>query len=414
MFMPRESTMLRDEITRRDLFKTAAAATATAGLIGAASPKQVLAQLQLAQASPTVPRKVLGSTGEEVPILTMGCSQAFDPVYDKLLHRAYKLGITYFDTAEAYANGNNHATLAPFIEQIGDRKSMWITSKVMLFGNRATPENYVQHLEGFMPILKADYLDMFFMHNINQMEQLSDAHLKMAADLKTRGLIRYFGFSCHQGNVVDLMLKAAEIGPSGGIDAIQFRYNFTQYGNLELNKAIDACKAAGVGLIAMKTQASVPDDQDYVKEFQSKDFSLPQAKLKAVWADDRIDSAVSEMTNVQQLQENVAAAVSDMKLGMDEFQQLNQFAARTAHHRCQGCNEICESRVDGNLRIADQLRYLMYAECYGNTTLARQRYRELADNERFIDGLNLEAATAACPQGINIAHRLEVARARLA
>ena len=406
--------MLRDEITRRDLFKTAAAATATAGLISAATPKQVLAKMQLAQARPTVPKKVLGSTGKEIPILLMGCSQAFDPVYDNMLHRAYKMGVTYLDTAEAYANGNNHATLAPFIEQIDNRESLWITSKVMLFGKRATPENYVKHLDGFMPILKADYLDMFFMHNVVKLEQLDAPFLKMAADLKASGKIRHFGFSCHQGNVVELMNKAATIGPDGGIDAVMFRYNFTQYGNTELNKAIDACKDAGIGLIAMKTQASVPDDQQYVQDFKSKDFTLPQAKLKAVWADDRMDAAVSEMTNVQQLQENVAAAVSDVKLGMDEFQQLNQFAARTAHHRCQGCNEICESRVDGNVRIADTLRYLMYAECYGNTSLARQRYRELGDNERFIDALALESATQACPQGINIAERLEVARQRLA
>ncbi len=406
--------MNRDKITRRDLFKTAAIATVGAGLIATASPKQILAAIQLAQSKPMVPTTELGTTGKQIPILLLGCSQKFDPVYDKLLHRCYKMGINYLDTAQAYANGQSHSTIGPFVEQINNRESLWITSKVMLFGKRATPEAYLANFEKMMPELKTDYLDMFFMHNVNSLGQLSDGHLKMAADLKKRGVIRHFGFSCHLGNVVALMNKAATIGPSGGIDAIMFRYNFTQYGNLELNKAIDACKNAGIGLIAMKTQASVPDDQDYVKNFVSRDFTLPQAKLKAVWADDRIDAANSEMTNVQQLEENAAAAISDLKLGMDEFQQLNQYAAQSAHNRCQGCNEICESRVEGDLRIADTLRYLMYAECYGNTTLARQRYRELSDNERFIDAMQLEAATDACPQGINIAERLSVARARLA
>lgn len=406
--------MKRDEITRRDLFKSAAVVAAGAGALSAASPKKVLAAIQVAQANPSVPTTELGTTGKQIPILLLGCSQKFDPTYDKLLHRSYKMGVNYLDTAQAYANGQSHSTIGPFIEQINNRESLWITSKVMLFGKKATPEAYLANFEKMMPELKTDYLDMFFMHNVNSLDQLSDGHLKMAADLKKRGAIRHFGFSCHLGNVVELMNKAATIGPSGGIDSTMFRYNFTQYGNLELNKAIDACKHAGIGLIAMKTQASVPDDQEFVKEFRSSDFSLPQAKLKAVWADDRIDAAVSEMTNVQQLEENVSAAVSDMKLGMNEFQQLNQFAAQSAHNRCQGCNEICESKVEGSVRIADTLRYLMYAECYGNTTLARQRYRELGDNERFIDGLRLEAATAACPQGINIAERLQVARERLA
>jgi predicted aldo/keto reductase-like oxidoreductase len=238
--------------------------------------------------------------------------------------------------------------------------------------------------------------------------------MKIGADMKKEGLIRHFGFSCHLGKVVELMNKAATIGPDGGIDALMFRYNFTKYGDVALNKAIDACKEAEIGLLAMKTQASVPDDSKFVKEFKSDNFTLPQAKLKAVWADDRIDACTSEMTNIQQLEENTAAAVSPMQLGMDEFQQLNRFAANTAHERCQGCDQICESRVNGDVRIADTLRFLMYAECYGNTTLARQRYRALTDNERYIDAVQLASATAACPQGIDIAGRLEVARARLA
>ncbi|MFP6581688.1 MAG: aldo/keto reductase, partial [Candidatus Hydrogenedentota bacterium] len=135
--------MNRDKITRRDLFKTAAMATAGAGLVSAASPKQVLAAIQLAQAKPTVPTTELGTTGKQIPILLLGCSQKFDPVYDKLLHRCYKMGINYLDTAQAYANGQSHSTIGPFVEQINNRESLWITSKVMLFGKRATPEAYL-------------------------------------------------------------------------------------------------------------------------------------------------------------------------------------------------------------------------------------------------------------------------------
>lgn len=403
--------MNQHDITRRDLFK--AAAVATVGL-GATSPKAIAQTLHLAAEPPKVPTKLLGSTGKEIPILLMGCSQKFDLTYDKLLHRAYKYGVNYLDGAQAYGNGQTQLGMGAFIEQIADRDKLWITSKVMLFGDKATPKAYRDNFDLMMPDLRTDYLDMFFLHSIAETSQLGPEYLKIGADLKKEGRIRHFGFSCHLGKVVELMNKAAEIGVDGGIDAIMFRYNFTKYGDLELNRAIDACKEAGIGLIAMKTQASVPDDSSFVSKFTSQNFSLPQAKLKAVWADARIDAAVSEMTNIQQLEENVAAAVSPIGLAMDEFHQLNRFAATTASQRCQGCNHICESRVDGDVRIADTLRYLMYAECYGNTALARQRYNELTENERFIDAIALASATEACPQGINIAERLQVARARLA
>ena len=46
----------------------------------------------------------------------------------------------------------------------------------------------------------------------------------------------------------------------------------------------------GIGLLAMKTQGSVPRDLEAVVDFKSKDYTLGQAKLKSVWADERIAS----------------------------------------------------------------------------------------------------------------------------
>ncbi len=164
----------------------------------------------------------------------------------------------------------------------------------------------------------------------------------------------------------------------------------------------------------MKTQSSVPEDSDMVKNFQSKNFTLYQARLKAAWADDRIDACVSGINNMQILMENATAARSQTELTASELTQLHRYAAQTAHHRCQGCTHLCESRVDGDLRIGDQLRYLMYAECYGQQAEARNLYRALRPEERDFERVDLAGATRACPQGIDIRKRLADARARLA
>ncbi len=398
---------------RRDLLKRAAG-TAGLGALGAlAGTTQAAAQDAPAPLVGSVPRKTLGSTGKDIPIIVMGGSQAFDLSYDKVLHGAYKEGVDYIDCAQAYANGISHKGVGVFVEQVG-REKLWLTSKVMLFGQKnATPENYVKNLEKFLPDLRTDYLDMFFMHSINDPALLDEPYIRMAQDLKKRGLIHHFGFSCHMGRVVELMNKAASLGPEA-IDSIMFRYNFAQYGDLELNKAIDACKKAGIGLIAMKTQASVPAEQEEVVHFQSKDFTIHQAKLKAVWADERIDSAVSEMTNTQQLRENVAAAKAPNQLAMSDYVQLNRLAAQTAPYRCNGCNQHCESQIDGDTQVAEVLRYLMYAECYGKADRARELYRALRPDQREWQNVDFARAAAACPQGIDIAKRMRDAAAVLA
>jgi len=415
--------MHNEKMARRDFMKGAVMGGAGLGLGGslAANASLKFAQDEGATPAPApdpnagadaplpvgkVPRRALGKTGETIPMLFMGGSQKFDPKYDKMLHRAYKMGIDYIDSGQIYAGGQAQLTTAPFLQQVG-RDKIWVTSKVSLVGDKVTPDNYKKNLDECLNDLQTDYLNAFFMHMINDERYLEPELIKMGDDVKKSGKAKYFGFSCHDGNVPELLEKAARVG---GIDMILFKYSFAQYGDTKLNKAIDACVAAGIGLMAMKTQSSVPDDLEAVKNFQSKNFTLPQAKLKSVWADERISGTVSGMTNIQILMENATAALSPEKLTMEEYHQLNKLARLTAPYNCLGCTHICESKIDGKLKVADALRFLMYDECYKDPETARLLYHALSPEERDFENVDLSEAIKACPQGIQIDQRLAKAR----
>jgi predicted aldo/keto reductase-like oxidoreductase len=402
--------MQNGKLDRRDFFKQTVLTGAGAGVL---STGGALAQ---SPASVQVPRTKLGKTGAEIPILGMGGSQKFDARYDRRLHRALAAGINYFDSSERYSGGQSHKSLAAFFKQVGDRKKYWITSKVSPAphpaNNQAPPEHFKTNLDRVvLEQLKVDYLDMFFMHGLNDLRFLEPEFIKMADDLKKAGKIKFFGFSCHDANVPELLTKAAKVG---GIDAIMLRYNFRTYGDSKLNRALDAAKEAGIGLLAMKTMGSIPEDHEKVVEFQSRDFTLPQAKLKSIWADDRIDICVSEMENIQMVTENSAAAISSKEMAATDLIQLNRLAATTSPYYCLGCSQTCESRIDGNLKVADTLRYLMYHESYRNSDRGRELYQQLSASEKDLAGVDLSEATAACPQGIDIAQRLTDAKSAFA
>ena len=129
-------------------------------------------------------------------------------------------------------------------------------------------------------------MDLYYLHELVDPSPLDDKELLKTVDrLKKEGRIRYFGFSCHDGNVAELLLAAAE---RSYIDSVMFRYNFRQYGNKELNVAIDKARRAGVGLIAMKTQGSEAGISEAWKKFeQTGRWNKFQSVLKAVWADGR-------------------------------------------------------------------------------------------------------------------------------
>ncbi len=409
--------MEKKSISRRGFLQNSLVSGAALGAVGANAQAQAVtgqegeAAAEAANPAEKVPRKLLGQTGEEIPILLLGCSQKFNRRFDKILHHSVEQGVDYLDTALVYADGQSHATIATFLEQIEDRKKVWITSKAPTWLVEPTVEGMQKDFDSSLEGLKTDYTDMYFMHGVNDMKLLDKPFLDWGDKLRKTKKTRFFGFSTHGNIVPELMNKAAKVG---GIDAIMFAYNFSKYGDKELNKAIDACVEAGIGLIAMKTQKSVPKRQEEVVQFESKNFSLAQAKLKAVWADERITSAVSLMDSVEKVDENVAAAKSPVKLGMTDFHQLNRLYAHIAPYSCQGCSHICESRVASNVPIADTLRYLMYGECYGELDKARGFYRQLRSDQRALDGVDFSAATHACPEGIDIAARLHEARKLLA
>ena len=172
---------------------------------------------------------------------------------------------------------------------------------------------------------------------------------------------------------------------------------------------MDACKKAGIGLLAMKTNGGVSRSEEKVVGFQSQNFTLDQAKLKAVWADERIDTIVSEMDSLRVARENISAAKSSKSLSASEMHQLNRLASLTAHLACQGCASQCQSVAGGTVAIADTLRFFSYHEVYGDTQRARRLYRELPENRRNWDKTDLTAAGRACPQGIDIAGRIALA-----
>lgn len=349
-----------------------------------------------ARAKDQVPRRKFGKTGETIPILLMGGSMKFDPVFDHKLAECLKYGVNYLDAAYVYAGGTTEPAMGSFVKKTGSRKKVWITSKSDLH----SPDGFEKRLGESLQRLQTNYVDLYYMHGIDDASVLNKKMLRMAEKLKKQGKTRFFGFSCHDGNVAELMNKAAKLG---GIDSIMFRYNFRQYGNKELNKAIDACAKAGIGLIAMKTQGSAASFKDKWAPFQKTGkWNKHQAVLKAVWEDKRITAAVSHMDSFKKLRENIAAALNRSKLTSLERQELERYAASTRSLACDGCDHICGAAVEAPVRIGATMRYLMYHDVYGEPATAQELYRALPAEARQVSGVDFSGANRACPNGIDV------------
>ncbi len=409
----------KGSISRRNFLKTA-------GALGAGSLLLPLDSLTAAKAgsnskeskSKVVPTRPFGRTGVDVPILCLG--HAFGLTSNLLIKQAFNMGVRLWDTASTYLGGDSEKAIGKyFLKFPEDRKKVFLVTKSWSLITNAWSKNLKKSLER----MNTSYIDLFLIHGVDLFEELLPYKnsVRWAERAKSEGKIRFFGFSTHT-NMERNLMKASK---HGWIDGIMFSYNFRNMHSAKMKRAVDACSEAGIGLIAMKTQATghyftdkiSPNkkEQAIFDHFAKKGLTFEQAKLRAVWDDERIASITSGITNMTTLQANVAAALNSMKLSLHDRKLLDQYAHQTASYYCLGCSSICESEIDDEVPISDVMRFLMYARCYGELENAKSNFNEIPVKVRKrMAHIDYKEAEKKCPQRMEIGRLMREAKLELA
>ncbi len=393
--------------SRREFFKTGTAVGVGAllsPLAADARPHDNGVEGLMAAGEPQVPARPFGRTGVDVSILSLG--GMFDIAGNQLmLKQALRWGVTYWDTADCYQHGSETGIGKYFAKYPQDREKVFLVSK----SDARDPDGMSQLLDRSFQRMNTSYVDLYFVHGVRNIDELSDATRRWAEKAKAAKKIKFFGFSTH-GNMEELLAKAPGLGY---IDGIMMTYNYRNMFTTEMKAAVTACVEAGIGLTAMKTQAgrswmnmSRADKagSKLMESFIAKGFTKEQAKLKAVWTNSHIAAICSQMPNMTILKANVAAAVDNTPLSSKEMRLFEQYAAETAAEYCTGCGGICEAAVRNRVPIGDIMRYHMYSQTYGHLDWARAHFRDLpGEVQREMGRIDFSEAERRCPQKMPIA-----------
>ena len=329
----------------------------------------------------------------------------FDTINNQLLlKQALKWGVTYWDTAESYGNGLSEEGMGRFFARNPEaRKEIFLVTKLQTKGGDLTGR-----LDKGLKRLQTDHVDLFFIHSLTGIDELTPAIKDWAAAMKKAGKFKFFGFSTHT-NMEDCLLGAAKLD---WVDAVMFTYNFQVMNTPKMKEAVDACVKAGVGLVAMKSQAGRPGKHEIggeaklemVDRFLKRGFTDKQAKLKVIWENPNIASICSQMPSLTILSANVAAAMDQTKLAREEFDSLRRYALETKADYCAGCGKICQEAVGGAVPVNEVMRCLMYHRYYGEPELARLTFAGLPEEVRQrLAEVDYSQAEQACPHGLAIA-----------
>ncbi|MFF8676226.1 aldo/keto reductase [Streptomyces sp. NPDC015242] len=150
----------------------------------------------------------LGDDGPEVGVQGLGCmgmSFAYGPsdadASRATLERALELGVTLYDTADAYGAGENERFLAPFLK--AHRDEVVIATKFALSIPPDDPTRRVvrndppyirQAVEASLKRLDVDAIDLYYMHRRDVNVPIEESVGTMA-DLVREGKVKHLGLS---------------------------------------------------------------------------------------------------------------------------------------------------------------------------------------------------------------------------
>jgi uncharacterized protein len=405
---------MSSEFNRRNFLKTIGAAGIGSVLTSKAkadsNEPNAAAEKQQGE-TPQVPTRKFGKSGPDVSALSLGAIQLIDN--QVILTSSLKWGVTYWDTAYGYTNGNSEICIGKFLAARPEmRKKLFIASKA---SHAKGAEQVEGRLQESLKRMNTDYVDVYYgVHVLNDISQLTEDLKPWAENAKKKGLIKYFGFSTHS-NMAKNLLEASKLG---WVDAILTTYNYRLTKDPQMQKAIDACQKAGIALTAMKTQGlkvESEEDKKLIEHFSTKGFTEGQAKIKAVMEDERIAAVTVGMNSVALINQNVAAALDRTALAQDDKDVLAEYASATCSGYCAGCAHICDAAVSGVSNINDVMRSLMYHNSYGDTQLAKQTFAAIpADARARLLTADYRLAEQRCPQHMPIARFVREAVEKLA
>jgi LSD1 subclass zinc finger protein len=344
-------------------------------------------------ATPKLEYRTLGKTGLKVTTVGFGCMITSD---QSVVEKGADLGINYFDTARGYQGGNNEKMVGAALKS--KRKSLVISTKT----HAGTKEQALQDLDTSLKELGTDYVDIWYLHGKSTPAELTDDLLEAQQIAKKAGKTRFVGVSTHGGHKE---LIPGMIAKAPHFDVVLATYNFTM--NTDLDAVFETATKAGLGIVAMKVMAggSKPG-RGKPNPVLTREGAMLSA-LKWVLKNKNIHTTIPSITDMEQLDEN-------MRAFSNQFSDVDQkiLTARLQDIRplyCSMCGS-CDGKCPKGMPAADVLRYLTYAEGYGEFQLGRENFLALPEEIRNIRCSSCDTCTISCPNGVRVAQRLQIAQ----
>ena len=187
-------------------------------------------------------KRVIPSSGEEMPVIGLGTSRVFDiepsknelNVREKILDIFYENGGRLIDTSPMY--GMSEEIIGITAKKYIEKNRFFLATKVWTEGR----ENGMRQIEESFQKMRTDKISLIQVHNLLDWK----TQIKTLRSLKDEGRINYIGITHYKSNAFDEMIK---IMKAEKVDFAQFNYSM---GEREAEqKILPFCKDNGIATL---------------------------------------------------------------------------------------------------------------------------------------------------------------------
>jgi len=325
-----------------------------------------------------------------------------------LLHRAFELGINFVDTAVFYCNDSETA--------VGEALASWKKNRIYVSTKNPhydinNEKQWWTHLETSLKRLQIDSIDIYNQHGISNgsFENFRKMFHSCMIKAKEQGMIKNIAFSFHDN--AEILKKIVDEIPE--FVSVILQYNLL---DRNLEPAFPYLKKKNIGIIAMGPVAGGKLALPGNKFVEKLKIPAVETALRFVLSNPDVNVAISGMSDIQQLEENIKIASKTEELSELEHNKIRLLTDELAELKkiyCTGCSYCmpCESGVN----IPEIFRYYILYKVYGIIDEPVNFYNLLGKEKHWVPGKNAESCTECgacmkkCPQKIDIIKQLKEA-----
>ena len=282
-----------------------------------------------APAERSLPQRMLGKTGELVPVIGLGSACGGMGMEDdaaiELFELAVDLGVTYLDTAPVY--GRAQKQLSHVLKR--RRDEVFVVTKVSC--DSAIEAGAI--LERSLADLGTGHVDLTYVHSVGRLDVdkvlAANGALAGLRDAQKRGLTRFVGFSAHNAP-----WKSARILREAEVDVVmlafnpgdRYTYNFEE-------EVLPLAVAQNAGVAAMKVYGGATNmkyDKPVCSHLRSHGDHDHQLALRYGLGLTGVATAVIGVYNERELRQSLEWARSFTPLTPSEQAQLHQLGRQLA------------------------------------------------------------------------------------